>query len=209
MRIDACTWSWGLDPDGTPRVTAWEVEGRLHLQEAEGTWNRHSKPDSAHAPTRLDHLQVELGTPSIGSTLQVLFCVQNTGRTPDFQWVTAPHDIERAQLRIHLDQGGSFYRVAMDPWDDALQDLEDGEGGLAAALCAGAAPGGRGGRGRAGHPGPIWVRIRPPCRPRAAATPESARPPQVTRSTSSTEVSPAATLLKPAERRPCRWRWFM
>ena len=61
-----------------------------------------------------------------------IFCVQQTEPKPggpDLMWVTAALDTPRSAWRVHLDQGGSFYRIAMDPWDEALVDLEEGEGG--------------------------------------------------------------------------------
>lgn len=123
---------FAFDPDGTPRVTVWAPGGRLHVLEAKGTWVPHTDVQSLNATTRLDHLRVELGSEGLGSTLHVLFCVEQVEPVPGMpalQWITAPRDTPRAEVRIHLDQGGSFYRVAMDPWDELLQDIEDGEGG--------------------------------------------------------------------------------
>ncbi len=114
-----------------PTVTAFDKNGNKHLDNVPAKFTPATKLSSGYAPERLDNLQLELGTANLGTTLRMLFCVESDDNTKfgGFQWVHAPEGTDIAKLRMHLDQGGSYYEAVLDPWDDFVENLNEAEGG--------------------------------------------------------------------------------
>jgi hypothetical protein len=113
-----------------PRVTATDQRGRKRVDAAPATYAPATKLDSRVASERLDTLHVELGTKGLGTTLRLMFAVEN--RDPahlgGLPWVHVPEGTEPAAIRMHPEQGGSYYAAVLSAWDDSAEAMTESEG---------------------------------------------------------------------------------
>ena len=118
-----------ITADEPPMVSAHGRDGREYLSPRPAKFRAATAHDGQQASARLDNLVVELGTPNLGSTLQLLFAVENDGSSPiPFQWLHVPDTAAADDVRLHLDQGGSYYEAVLGPWDDFVESLHSAEG---------------------------------------------------------------------------------
>lgn len=113
-----------------PRVTAIDAKGGKRLDAAPARYAPATKPSSRVASERLDTLHVELGATGLGTTLRLMFAVENRdpARFGDFQWIQVPEGAEAAAMRMHPEQGGSTYAAVLGPWDDFAEEVTVREG---------------------------------------------------------------------------------
>jgi hypothetical protein len=119
-----------ITADSPPLVSARKSSGEPMLAPKTAQFVASPNTLGDRAQTRLDKLEVELGTPGLGTTLRLMFAVENTdAEKSPHQWLYVPDDADPAQVRMHPEQGGSYYEAVLGPWDDFVENLDEDEGG--------------------------------------------------------------------------------
>jgi len=124
--------------EGAPmRVSARSSGGRVLLPEKPARYRPASDPKSDLPGQRLDVLEVELGTPGAGTTLRLMFAVENKdpARFGDRLWIHVPDGAPASSVRIHLEQGASYLEAVVGAWDDAVEDERAREGSWLRPYC--------------------------------------------------------------------------
>ena len=109
------------------RATISELEtGRVLGRDlpAEWVWRDQSAGSSTHARKRLDHLSIELGTPSLGQTYILYFARDSTDSDSDsgFQWVPLEEGTPLEMVRIVPDLGPSFNEAVLSVYDEVVEE---------------------------------------------------------------------------------------
>jgi hypothetical protein len=113
-----------------PRVSATDGKGFKYLDATPARFAPASDVNSRIAHHRLDTLHAELGEPGLGSTLRLMFCVANDdiSKFGGLQWVHVPESADASEIRMHPEQGASYYEAVLGPWDDFVENLQAAEG---------------------------------------------------------------------------------
>ena len=117
--------------EGELRVSVWRGLGpEAHIEARPTRWHPPSlaHAESANARRRLGYLQVELGAPGLGTTYDLLVGWPSPAET-GYQWIAAPPDAERADLRLFPEGGASFHEAVLGVWDDFVEDEREREQG--------------------------------------------------------------------------------
>ena len=113
------------DP-GVVEVTVWRrVDQHMHLERCPARWHP-PKPDasaSRNARQRIGYLQVEVGTPSLGTTYDLMPAMRNGDPSTfgGFEWIPLAPDTARADVRLFPEGGASYYEAVLGYYDDTVE----------------------------------------------------------------------------------------
>jgi hypothetical protein len=139
---DVCFGLW-LSEDGTRAlqiaregdaviVTVWRrADGLQHLALRPATWHAPDPSASASpdAKRRLGYLQVEVDTPGLGSTYDLMLACRNADPSQygGFDWRPAPPEFPREHARLFPQGGASYYEAVLGAWDDFVEPIRSAD----------------------------------------------------------------------------------
>jgi hypothetical protein len=118
--------------DGSVRVTIWEGLGeKIHAEERQATWHPREvgEEGGSYARERLGFLSVELGTPGLGNTYDLMIGApgEPIAEAADLQWGFVRQDVPIDEVRLFPEAGGSYYDAVLGPYDDCSEDMREAE----------------------------------------------------------------------------------